>query len=1490
MISNVKKLKLLLWKNFKIQKRHPYKLLLDILIPIVQCLILLFLRANIHGDKKLNFPSFNLTFDRLNHDAVFEKAIFNEKPENIGFEIDEITNNSISYRIKALEVIDDSTLMDILRTQRFINEAFIDHNLHNLKIYDRSKDRFLEFLQEYLQIVVLISFIKPVATITGTISLEKENHLKSYMKIMGIPSYLHYIAYFFTYFGQIIIISVIVAAVTKIDFGLENKVLPHSDFGVICIFLTSFGVSAIAYSFMMSSLSMNNASISSVIAVIFWFINYLPFTINRHQFTSKPLSHQMGLCLFSNTAMALGFSKIVELEMFKRGSTWENLFDVSGDRELGIGHVCIMLFIDAILYSTIAILVEKGSEMKFKKFWIKSSNDVNFKSQEDVNEDLFEVPSTTKKVTVQVQNLRKSYSGERFAVKGLTFNMFEDEIVILLGHNAAGKSTTISMLTGLLQPSSGKVLIFGKDVVETRTSNIGLCPQHNILFEDLNVKEHIIFYSCLKGLKSADIQRNIDHLVKDLQLEDQLNVQVKNLSGGIKRILSVSLAFCGDPKFVVLDEPSSGLDPMSMRTMWQMLNLRKDGRTILISTHSMEEADIIGDRIAVMSEGSLMCYATSDFLKQRISEGYKLTIKSNSTIEHESLLHLAKKQVSNLNMNITDNGLIELQLKDSTVKEIALLLKELEEVRSVLDITSLTISSPTMEDVFMKLGREVPEKHQEVENFNESKATFATSEHFKMNSEIHRTLNQIKAMIYKHLCYLRRNYKLILSFYGVTILFMLITYMRNIQSNEALKGKTLEDVVDLCRSIVQTTFGSNQVEDHSERLCRKYLTYPPEDQLKPQIILHQMNQIYEDQLQKSNSNLKIQTVFEPLLFKDIGFSFLGILELLRLRDLKYNIIIQSNNAFFGALGMLFAAAGIFLFYIKDRLSLFRLIQRIAGVNTGIYWFVGFVIDYLVFLTVIFVNFTMMLLLEIESYASWDEIEPLIVVTLLFCVTSLPCTYLLSTHFDHAMFGFIFTIVSYMFFGVIVGVVFLTLTFADEPMFNLQIFFMFIPPYAFTNAIVSVGQQNANRLMCKEACEKHETCFKEHQGWMCEQAPRICCDNFEFKYGFEYPGVGWNIVALIFMAIFSMILLLIIDFEVFKQWISRFRDLKERNYENLLENGDPNVNEEVKKEKNRIRGMTKDEIQNYQLVTKDLSKCFGKEIVVNQLCLAIERYECFGIFGRSSAGKTTTVNMISGVLLKSSGNVWIDGYSLSHHLFQVQKMIGYCPQFNGLFEDLTGYETMKIIAMLRGYPKKRLNFIIKSLADDFFFAKHLHKPIKNYSGGTKRKLSVALTLIGNTAIVILDEPTTGIDPAARKQLWNVINQARESQKTILLTSQMMEECETLCTNLSVLHKGNLKCMGTKEYLKEKYLNGFILELKLKSMPEGSSNVKAKEYFFKLFEDAELKEEYLKSLIYFIPSENHKLHEIFEAVAMSKEFLLIEDFAVKDATLEQIFMFF
>lgn len=188
-----------------------------------------------------------------------------------------------------------------------------------------------------------------------------------------------------------------------------------------------------------------------------------------------------------------------------------------------------------------------------------------------------------------------------------------------------------------------------------------------------------------------------------------------------------------------------------------------------------------------------------------------------------------------------------------------------------------------------------------------------------------------------------------------------------------------------------------------------------------------------------------------------------------------------------------------------------------------------------------------------------------------------------------------------------GVVTSCLDFFHVAMPTMEKILMIVPSYAFTSAIISVGKQNANRVRCKTACEKNFTCLTQNEQWTCEQAPGMCCDTFESHFGLNSPGLGVHIVSLIVVSILATSLLLLIDFEVVKQWITRIIEINKNYYEVLLEKGEPDgVDEDVMKEKIRVRGMGKDEIDNYQLVTKDLSKCYGKVVAVNQLCLSIEK--------------------------------------------------------------------------------------------------------------------------------------------------------------------------------------------------------------------------------------------------------------------------------------------
>lgn len=199
------------------------------------------------------------------------------------------------------------------------------------------------------------------------------------------------------------------------------------------------------------------------------------------------------------------------------------------------------------------------------------------------------------------------------------------------------------MLTGAMAPTSGTAYVAGKDIrtdMPEIRRDVGVCLQHDCLFPKLTVREHVEFFSRLKGLYSnvsrGEADKHVDQAIEDVALAEKQNTLSQNLSGGMKRKLSVAIAFCGGSKIVVLDEPTSGMDPYSRRFTWNVIRHYRQDRCIILTTHFMDEADILGDRIAIMAEGKLRCVGSSLFLKKMYGVGYQLTIEKKQMNGHES--------------------------------------------------------------------------------------------------------------------------------------------------------------------------------------------------------------------------------------------------------------------------------------------------------------------------------------------------------------------------------------------------------------------------------------------------------------------------------------------------------------------------------------------------------------------------------------------------------------------------------------------------------------------------------------------------------------------------------------------------------------------------------------------------------------------------------------------------------------------------------------
>lgn len=220
---------------------------------------------------------------------------------------------------------------------------------------------------------------------------------------------------------------------------------------------------------------------------------------------------------------------------------------------------------------------------------------------------------------IAVKNLTKKF-GDFTAVKDISFDIYKGEIFGFLGANGAGKTTAMKMLIGISKPTSGEANVAGFDVKvnsEMVKKNIGYMSQKFSLYDDLTVKENIIFFGGIYGLSRAEIKIKTDILVKELQIEAIINNLVGSLPLGWKQKLSFSVSLLHEPKIVFLDEPTGGVDPITRRQFWEMIYTQAHkGTTIFVTTHYMDEAEYC-DRVSIMVDGKIEALDTPKNLKKQ---------------------------------------------------------------------------------------------------------------------------------------------------------------------------------------------------------------------------------------------------------------------------------------------------------------------------------------------------------------------------------------------------------------------------------------------------------------------------------------------------------------------------------------------------------------------------------------------------------------------------------------------------------------------------------------------------------------------------------------------------------------------------------------------------------------------------------------------------------------------------------------------------------
>lgn len=292
------------------------------------------------------------------------------------------------------------------------------------------------------------------------------------------------------------------------------------------------------------------------------------------------------------------------------------------------------------------------------------------------------------------------------AVSDMSLMAKRNEVLCIMAHNGAGKTTMFRTLIGELEPTSGNAFVNGNSIlsdIDKVQRSMGVAPQHDILWEQLTVQEHLFFYGRVKNMSGAELKQAVSESLQAVQLDFARKRKVNKLSGGMKRRLSVSLAMIGKPSFILLDEPSTGLDINSRQKLWESINRMRQDKVVILTTHSLEEAEALSTRVAIMSQGQLKCIGTSDELKFQLGKGHRLTIQvpvPKVADVHEAVMAIAPGAV----VETLIGGSIEYVLpREIPVQTVLAMIAEKKDMLSIQD---WSIHQSSLEDVFLKMTRD----------------------------------------------------------------------------------------------------------------------------------------------------------------------------------------------------------------------------------------------------------------------------------------------------------------------------------------------------------------------------------------------------------------------------------------------------------------------------------------------------------------------------------------------------------------------------------------------------------------------------------------------------------------------------------------------------------------------------------------------------------------------------------------------------------------
>ncbi|XP_053424297.1 ATP-binding cassette sub-family A member 9 isoform X2 [Nycticebus coucang] len=544
---------------------------------------------------------------------------------------------------------------------------------------------------------------------------QERQYITSLMTVMGLRESAFWLSWGLMYAGFILVMATAMAVIVK-----SAQVVVLTGSAVVFLLFLLYGLSLITLAFLMGVLIKKPFLSGLVVFLLIVFWGSLGLTA---LYSHLPAFCEWTLCLLSPFAFTVGMAQLIHLD-----------YDVNADAHLNsltnphlILATFFMLAFDTLLYLALTLYFDKVLPTEYghrrsplfflKSFWFqhRRPDHVALENEMDsypLSDDSFEPvsPEFYGKEGIRIKNLKKGYAGklEKIeALKGLVFDIYEGHITALLGHSGAGKTTLLNILSGLSVPTSGSVTIYNHTLSEMRDLETvrkltGVCPQTNVQFGFLTVKENLRLFAKIKGILPHEVEQQVQQVLRDLDIENVQDTLAQNLSGGQSRKLTLGTAILGDPQVLLLDEPTAGLDPLSRHRVWNLLKERRSGRVILFSTQFMDEADILADRKVFISAGKLKCVGSSLFLKKKWGIGYHLSLHLNEMCEPERITSLVKQHIPDAKLAAQSEEKLVYILPVRRTNKFPDLCRDLDKC-SNQGIENYDVSMTTLNEVFLKL-------------------------------------------------------------------------------------------------------------------------------------------------------------------------------------------------------------------------------------------------------------------------------------------------------------------------------------------------------------------------------------------------------------------------------------------------------------------------------------------------------------------------------------------------------------------------------------------------------------------------------------------------------------------------------------------------------------------------------------------------------------------------------------------------------------------